>query len=269
MMQLITAHYSYWKDKKSFLRDVDLSNSWLLLAVEKGSFRYCIENREGIAEPNDMVICPARHTFHRKIEAPLTFHYFIFNYRKPEDPREQIMSELLHDSFRFKFTSTEKDRLYNNFRHLHQLSMHDNQESKYWCNHLLNDIWFLLFLEMSNFSNDTEQVIEDSLMKEAKRILEENANKEIHLKAVAKKLKLHPVQFTRRFRSTYGINPSQYLMNIRIEKAKSLLIHSDYTIDHIARTCGYNNGFYFSRIFSNHMKMNPSEYRRIHAMPSP
>ncbi|MGO4275503.1 helix-turn-helix domain-containing protein, partial [Paenibacillus sp. TAF58] len=51
---------------------------------------------------------------------------------------------------------------------------------------------------------------------------------------------------------------------LRLQRAKSLLIDTDHTIDHIAEQCGYQNGFYLSRIFTAKLKISPSVYRRTY-----
>ena len=262
------SYHCYWKDKKTFLRNTDLPASWLLFAVENGSFKYRIDQVEGTAFEGDLVICPAQYLFEREIVEPLSFHYIIFKFQDSEHPRQAQMANSLKSLYQFKCTPSERDRLFNNCRLLYQLSLRNDPDAIYWKNHLLNDIWFLLMMETEELENDSG-IVNDPLMKRAKKLIEEYAKEEVIMKDLANELQLHPVQFTRRFQSVYGIGPYQYLTSIRMERAKSLLIHTDHTIEHIAHSCGYNSGFYFSRIFSKYVKMNPSEYRRIHSVPSP
>ncbi|HEY0826808.1 MAG TPA: AraC family transcriptional regulator, partial [Bacilli bacterium] len=105
---------------------------------------------------------------------------------------------------------------------------------------------------------------DDPLTIQAAIIIQEQAYEFISLKRLADSLGLNPVQFTRRFQSAYHITPSQYLKNIRMHRARSLLTETDLTLDQIAGRCGYENGFYLSRVFSQTMKMSPSQYRRTH-----
>lgn len=261
-------YQSYWKEKKQFIRNTDKMNFWLMLAVEGGQFWYQIDDKEGIAASGDVVICPANLLFHRRIIEPLTFHYAIFKYQNPDDAGQGHITAALRDLFEFKFVPSEKDRLFNNFRHLYLLSFREDAHAVLWKNHLLNDIWFLLTIDIEELQN-TSGLGQDPLMKKAKQWIEAKADGNVIMKDIARSLRLHPVQFTRRFQNVFGMNPYQYLTVIRMEKAKSLLMHTDFTIDHIARNCGYSNGFYFSRMFTKYTKMNPSEYRRIHTVPSP
>ena len=58
-----------------------------------------------------------------------------------------------------------------------------------------------------------------------------------------------------------GISPQEYLLDYRIRKACELLQNTDLPIAHIARSVGYEDSLYFSRLFKQHMKSSPSSYR--------
>ena len=67
--------------------------------------------------------------------------------------------------------------------------------------------------------------------------------------------------FGRLFCSYYGVYPKQFIMNLRLELARSLLSSSDESIAHISDTCGFQNQYYFSRFFKRATGLTPSEYR--------
>ncbi|WP_315373425.1 helix-turn-helix transcriptional regulator, partial [Paenibacillus xylanexedens] len=86
----------------------------------------------------------------------------------------------------------------------------------------------------------------------------------ISLQELAQRLALSPVQLTRRFREAFQETPSGYLKRVRLKKAQNLLADSSLTLNQIAERCGYENGFYLSRVFSKTLGISPSEYRRRH-----
>lgn len=59
-----------------------------------------------------------------------------------------------------------------------------------------------------------------------------------------------------------GRSPSQMIKIIRMKEAQRLLVSSVYTIGEISDLLGYANPFYFSKMFSAHIGMTPSEYRK-------
>ncbi|MCI8442949.1 MAG: AraC family transcriptional regulator [Provencibacterium sp.] len=67
--------------------------------------------------------------------------------------------------------------------------------------------------------------------------------------------------FIRCFRAYTGYPPRQYLIRLKVNRARELLSYSSYNISEIARLVGYDNPLYFSRIFSQNMGCSPSEYR--------
>ena len=56
--------------------------------------------------------------------------------------------------------------------------------------------------------------------------------------------------FIRAFSATYGISPHQYLLKVRIEAAKKLLLHSTETIDVVAAATGFRSGACLNRTFT-------------------
>lgn len=75
--------------------------------------------------------------------------------------------------------------------------------------------------------------------------------------------------FIRNFRKYTGFTPMQYILEIRISNAESLLEATEYNITEISRIVGYENPLYFSRLFKKSKGLSPSEYRkRIKTVPS-
>ena len=68
--------------------------------------------------------------------------------------------------------------------------------------------------------------------------------------------------FAHAFREYLGQSPYAYLTKLRMERARELLADSDLPIAEVAANCGYENPLYFSRAFSRHFQMPPSQYRR-------
>ena len=63
------------------------------------------------------------------------------------------------------------------------------------------------------------------------------------------------------FKQTYGIPPKQYLQDMRMKKAMSLLVNTDLKIAEVALSVGYDCQLAFSGAFRKYTGISPSEYR--------
>ena len=91
--------------------------------------------------------------------------------------------------------------------------------------------------------------------------LEINLREQISLTALAQRFGYTPSYLNRIFKKEYGVSPLQYLTDLRITRAKELLLrHPDISIKTVASNVGYEDSRYFSRIFKNETGMTPSAW---------
>ena len=63
------------------------------------------------------------------------------------------------------------------------------------------------------------------------------------------------------FKACRGRSLVQYLNEVRLERAKTLLIHSRLPLKQIATMCGFHDEYYFSAVFRRQVRMPPGRYR--------
>lgn len=68
---------------------------------------------------------------------------------------------------------------------------------------------------------------------------------------------------TSSFKKAIGCSPQEYLVNLRMEKAKGLLRNSSMQINAIAASVGYQDQLAFSKIFKQHFGASPKAYREM------
>lgn len=84
----------------------------------------------------------------------------------------------------------------------------------------------------------------------------------ISLQATADHFGIGLTHLTRLFKKHKGMPPMEYLIGLRIEKAKELLkLSPPMTIKEIGQTIGYEDPYYMSRVFKSVTGISPSEYR--------
>lgn len=89
----------------------------------------------------------------------------------------------------------------------------------------------------------------------------ENYAKDITLDDAAKEINMSYHYFSKFFKEETGQNFSDYLINIRIAKAKELLKDDSYSIKEICCLVGYKDPNYFSKIFKKCTGVTPTEFR--------
>ena len=83
----------------------------------------------------------------------------------------------------------------------------------------------------------------------------------ICLNDVAAHVELNPSYFSNLFKAEMGMNFSEYLMKIRMEKAMQLLRNPKIRIYEIGSMVGYEDAVSFGRAFKKFVGMSPKEYR--------
>lgn len=107
--------------------------------------------------------------------------------------------------------------------------------------------------------NQTAQM---SIVEKAKRIISLNYGMDLSLDKVAAQLYVNPCYLSRVFHKETGQKFIDYLVDIRIEKAKELLSSPELRIYQVGSCVGYPNKRYFSELFQRKCGITPSEYRK-------
>ena len=77
---------------------------------------------------------------------------------------------------------------------------------------------------------------------------------------IAAQLGVSEVYCRKLFLSHLGVTPKQYVLNLRIQKAKQLLTGTSYTVTAIAELCGFGSLYHFCRAFKGKVGMTPTQY---------
>lgn len=102
----------------------------------------------------------------------------------------------------------------------------------------------------------------DEGIRRALNFIEEHYFEDISLMDIAKAACLSPYHFCRLFKRQIGINCIPYLSRLRIEKAKSLLGSTPYSVTQICFDVGFNDLSHFERVFRSMEGIPPSIYRK-------
>lgn len=106
-----------------------------------------------------------------------------------------------------------------------------------------------------------ETVGADRLACAVKDYLDRNYSREIHLMELTGRFHFSKEYISRLFREKYGTGIYEYVLKIRMDRAKELLLDGDILIQTIAERLGYKDSNYFSKAFRAYYGLSPSEYK--------
>jgi AraC-like DNA-binding protein/ligand-binding sensor protein len=102
---------------------------------------------------------------------------------------------------------------------------------------------------------------EPPVITKAKKFIEEHQTEDISLGNVAKAVNTSSFYFCKMFRKVTGINFTDYLSRLRIERSKNLLLNPNLRVSEIAFEVGFQSLTHFNRVFKRIVGQSPTDYR--------
>jgi len=124
--------------------------------------------------------------------------------------------------------------------------------------HLLRNINSNMPLLVSSEYNTAKKNIDQAI-----EYLRDQYSEDVSLEEAAKIAHLTPYHFIKAFKAYTGKTPYEYLLQVKIHKAKELLNSNNLTITEICYMCGFNSLSNFTNYFKKKVGVSPSEYRKI------
>jgi AraC-like DNA-binding protein/ligand-binding sensor protein len=106
-----------------------------------------------------------------------------------------------------------------------------------------------------------EQNAEPPTITRAKKYIHEHQTNDLSLGEVARSVNTSTFYFCKMFKKATGLNFTDYLSRVRIEKAKNLLINPNLRVSEIAYEVGFQSLTHFNRVFRKMVGQAPTEYR--------
>ena len=143
---------------------------------------------------------------------------------------------------------------YNYFEKLERVE--DIRSLKLWLTNYID--WII------DYSVEKLHIKENDIILKAKRYINNHyANSMLTLKEVADYIELNEKYFTSKFSKETGETFINYITSLRIEKAKDLLMTTNFKIYEIAEMVGYRNVENFNRVFKKNIGTSPAQYRKV------
>ena len=124
---------------------------------------------------------------------------------------------------------------------------------------------FLLVSRKAPVGTAQNQILQKE-MEAATQFFNEHFTENISVEDYALSRHMSTCWFIRSFKRYNGVTPMQYIVNLRITNAKTLLRTTTYSVSEVAAVVGYENPLYFSRLFKKQTGLPPSEFRNTNTI---
>ena len=116
-----------------------------------------------------------------------------------------------------------------------------------------------IYLNLSGLNKYQKNI---KAIQKAAEYIKINFSQKITIEDIAQAVYLSPCYISRLFKQNLGCTISEYLTQLRIENAKTMLKSSQYTITQVAEESGFEDPTYFARVFKKIEGITPSRYRQ-------
>lgn len=223
-----------------------------LFYLIKGSFSCSFYGREELIREGEIVVFDKHTPMSRRAHEHISFLYIKFSAKN--EGSFPIKSGVFREL---------SDRELFDLDKLTELSERRTKMSLALREHYLNDLLISLLLPVEGKCAATKAAELPSALDLPISYMRENLESKLSLGEIARAAGMSQSSLENKFRELMGRSAYEYLIELRIDRAKHLLTETSLPVSDIARRCGYENQFYFCNAFKKQMGLTPTEYRKI------
>lgn len=130
---------------------------------------------------------------------------------------------------------------------------------------LFSQLWETIYAlsAEANIEDAPQSPLENDRIKEMLQFIQSHYSEHLTIRQIAKSIPISERECFRLFKTNLGMSPMEYLIAIRLQAARDLLIHTKKGIMEIAMETGFGSSSYFGKIFRQEYGMTPRQYRNI------
>lgn len=259
----------------SFSMEPNKHEHFELVYVKKGHAVFQISGHPVPIGPNDIVIIKPNQTHKLIVDSETGCEFIVLSF-KFMDQRNSEFSETSLEDF-LNFVRSKEDGSFialkvsqkNEIINVMNRILRERERADIG-NELLN---YLLVMELFILiSRALKMEWENSIKNKSPKIKElihasvsfinNNFERDISVGDISKFVFLSTSYFTRAFKEEIGISPMNYLLKVRVDRAKELLEESELKISDIALQVGFSNQQRFNEMFKKYAGITPMQYRK-------
>ncbi len=237
-----------------------VTTHWDLNLTTMGSGIYSGKNYDVVTEPGTLVLIPPNETLHyqRSNTSSAWVHKwmafqgeeaYLPYFEKLSSVSGLLVCQLTSSQSQHILTSMEKINAYNR-----------QAQAGYKQQQLLDE----MLDNISSYAQQHELTRNKLSVGKARQFIRNNLGFQISIDDIARECHLSASRLAHLFRSEMGISPIAWRDELRIAKACQMLSKNDEKIGDISQRVGYDDQFYFSKLFKKRVGYTPSQYRSFH-----
>lgn len=221
--------------------------------VLSGSAEYLFGDKSVVARAGNIIYLA--HNSNYSIEVTDENYTFIFIDFFFENSTDTVFSNEIYNSKNLSILKGSFEKLYYFWKT-------GTFSEKIYCRSII----YIIYSEIakSRFSQYVSHDRRKQIAQIAAYIHENLSDNDLTVKKLSAMCHISEVHFRRMFSCIYHISPIKFVTLARINKAKELLISESTCISEIAEKCGFQNHYYFSKVFKSETNMTPSDYRSFY-----
>lgn len=236
---------------------------YILIYCVKGKGFFTLNGMRHAVSENQFFILPAEqpHQYWADEESPWHIYWVHFKGKKAPFIYEKLsrINEIC-----FNDRSRIKDRA-DFFDELLNIMESETKEStvnyvNMSINHLFSTFLYIDEYQMAKYS--TEKAVNTSFISLATHYMNENLEKHLTLEDIASHFGYSKSYFYRLFYKETGYAPVSYFQNSKIKRATELFANTNMKVNQVALKLGFDDPYYFSRLFKKLMGVSPASYKK-------
>lgn len=231
---------------------------YVLIYCIEGQGWYEVRDRRYEVRANQFFILPANvaHTYAAESKQPWTIYWIHFTGDHAAVYSEGLLTP--HD-IRPALNSRISERQHVFEEIFSTLERSTDRESLRYASSLLH--YYLATMRYLNHYRHQENIVNSDVVTASCHYMQENLERRLTIDDLARFAGYSPSRFSALFRQQTGESPLNHFNRMKIERACLLLKTTDMRINQICHKVGFDDSYYFSRLFKQLTGLSPKHYR--------
>ncbi|WP_075178473.1 AraC family transcriptional regulator [Neptunomonas phycophila] len=249
----------YYKQALNHTMSRNKHDDYLMIYCLDGEGKLTINNQIHTVKAGDIICLPkgVAHAYKASETTPWTIYWVHFSGDKSED----FIDYLAINSNNYVFPLGIHSRLTSDFE-----SLLECRQYSYNINAFVHTASLLrqILTHIAQLQPLAKQQAAHNFdLERVHSLMQARVHEQLELEALAETVSLSKFHFIKKYKELTGTTPINHFIHLKVERACHLLDVTTKSINEISFAVGYEDAYYFSRIFKKIMGISPSQYRRM------